>query len=379
MKTIGLIGGMSWESSAEYYRVINQDMKARLGGHRNARSVMVTVCFETIERLQHERPLGRARCADGRAPRSQLQAGGADFVVLCTNTMHRVAGAIEAAVDIPFLHIVDPTARALQRAGVTRVGLLGTRFTMEHAFYAGRLKERFAIETVVPDAADRAIVHDIIYDELCHGTVREASRAEYLRIISRVCRRAASSGALILAAREIGMLVRRARTSRCRCSDTAGACIAGFCRRPGAGLTRHPLLQRVRGRLAAPGVSRSRGRSRAGRARVELAAIAERGLGSMPKGARITRPVPASTAVPPPRCAGVRAQVARASNIDAAGARVVGLHRRRGRRLAGFGRELAQCFGLPHGQRRPGGLLSASRKTTPEVARRSNRRTRSCS
>lgn len=205
MKTIGLIGGMSWESSAEYYRLVNQGMKERLGGHRNARSVMVTVCFETIERLQHDGRWDELGTLMADAAR-QLQAGGADFVVLCTNTMHRVAPAIEAAVDIPFLHIVDPTARALQRAGITRVGLLGTRFTMEHDFYAGRMRERFAIETVVPDEADRAIVHAVIYDELCHGVVRDASRAEYLRIIAGL--QARGVGGVILGCTEIGMLVR---------------------------------------------------------------------------------------------------------------------------------------------------------------------------
>ena len=205
MKTIGLIGGMSWESSAEYYRLVNQGMKEHLGGHRNARSLMVTVCFETIERLQHDGRWDELGALMADAAR-QLQAGGADFVVLCTNTMHRVAPAIEAAVDIPFLHIVDPTARALQRAGITRVGLLGTRFTMEHDFYAGRMRERFAIETVVPDEADRAIVHAVIYDELCHGVVRDASRAEYLRIIAGL--RARGVGGVILGCTEIGMLVR---------------------------------------------------------------------------------------------------------------------------------------------------------------------------
>ena len=205
MKTIGLIGGMSWESSAEYYRLVNLGMKQRLGGHHNARSLMVTVSFEAIERLQHE---GRwdelGTCM--REAALQLQAGGADFVLLCTNTMHRVAGAIEGALDIPFIHIVDATARALQRAGIARVGLLGTRFTMEEAFYAGRMQERFGIETVVPEEADRAIVHRVIYDELCHGVVRAESRAEYRRIIDAL--QARGVGGVILGCTEIGMLVR---------------------------------------------------------------------------------------------------------------------------------------------------------------------------
>jgi len=205
VKTIGLIGGMSWESSAEYYRLVNLGMKERLGGHHNARSLMVTVSFETIERLQHEGrwdELGEHM----REAALQLQAGGADFVLLCTNTMHRVADAIEQALDIPFIHIVDATARALQDAGIGRVGLLGTRFTMEEAFYAGRMRERFGIEAVVPDAADRAIVHRVIYDELCHGVVREESRAEYRRIIGAL--QARGVGGVILGCTEIGMLVR---------------------------------------------------------------------------------------------------------------------------------------------------------------------------
>lgn len=140
MKTIGLIGGMSWESSAEYYRLINQGMKARLGGHRNARSIMATVCFEEIKELQHAQQwdeLGRRMQQAAR----QVEAGGADFVLLCTNTMHRVAPAIESVLKVPFIHIVDPTAQALRQAGIGRVGLLGTRFTMEQDFYRGRMRE----------------------------------------------------------------------------------------------------------------------------------------------------------------------------------------------------------------------------------------------
>jgi aspartate racemase len=204
MKTIGLIGGMSWESSAEYYRLVNQDMKHRLGGHCNARSLMVTVRFDEIERLQHA---GRwdELGARMREAALQLQAGGADFVLLCTNTMHRVAAAIEDALAIPFVHIVDPTGLALRRAGISRVGLLGTRFTMEEAFYVGRLKSRFGIEAVVPDAADRALVHRVIYDELCHGVVRDESRAAYLRVVAAL--QAQGVGGVILGCTEIGMLL----------------------------------------------------------------------------------------------------------------------------------------------------------------------------
>ncbi|NBD05572.1 aspartate/glutamate racemase family protein [Burkholderia thailandensis] len=200
MKTIGLIGGMSWESSAEYYRLINQHMKARLGGHRNARSVMATVCFDEIETLQHAGHWGEL----GRRMR-QAEAGGADFVVLCTNTMHKVAPAIEAALSVPFVHIVDPTARALRRAGVRRAGLLGTRFTMEEAFYRERMASLHGIDVIVPDERDRAVIHDVIYDELCHGVVRDASRDAYRRIIESL--EAAGAQGVILGCTEIALLI----------------------------------------------------------------------------------------------------------------------------------------------------------------------------
>jgi aspartate racemase len=204
MKTIGLIGGMSWESSAEYYRIVNQEMKERLGGHRNAQSVMVTVSFEEIRALQHEArwdELGERM----KSAALQVQAAGADFVVLCTNTMHRVAPAVEAALDIPLVHIVDPTAHALHEAGVTRVGLLGTAFTMEQDFYRGRMQERHGIEVVVPAAAERALVHHIIYDELCHGIVRDESRDAYRRIIEGL--RAEGVEGVILGCTEITLLI----------------------------------------------------------------------------------------------------------------------------------------------------------------------------
>jgi aspartate racemase len=204
MKTIGLIGGMSWESSAEYYRLINQQMKQRLGGHHNARSVMVTVSFDEIKALQHAQrweELGEHM----KQAALQVQAAGADFVLLCTNTMHRVAPALESALDVPFLHIVDPTAEALRDAHVGRVGLLGTAFTMEQDFYRGRMQDRHGIEVVVPEAAERALVHDIIYDELCHGIVRDASRVAYQRIIADL--QAQGVGGVILGCTEIALLI----------------------------------------------------------------------------------------------------------------------------------------------------------------------------
>ncbi|SOZ64409.1 putative racemase [Cupriavidus taiwanensis] len=204
MKTIGLIGGMSWESSAEYYRLINQDMKARLGGHHNAHSLMATVCFEEIKALQHAGQwdeLGRLMQQAAR----QVEAGGADFVLLCTNTMHRVAPAIEAALSVPFLHIVDPTAQALHQAGIRRAALLGTRFTMEQDFYRGRMRDVHGIDVIVPDLAGRERVHDIIYDELCHGIVRDDARADYQRIIAALAAQGAEG--VILGCTEITLLI----------------------------------------------------------------------------------------------------------------------------------------------------------------------------
>lgn len=204
MKTLGLIGGMSWESSAEYYRLINQGMKARLGGHRNARSIMATVCFEEIKELQHAQQwdeLGRRMQQAAR----QVEAGGADFVLLCTNTMHRVAPAVESVLKVPFIHIVDPTAQALRQAGIGRVGLLGTRFTMEQDFYRGRMRELHGIDVVVPDQADREVVHQVIYDELCHGIVRDNARANYQRIVASL--QAQGAGGVILGCTEIKMLI----------------------------------------------------------------------------------------------------------------------------------------------------------------------------
>lgn len=203
-KTIGLIGGMSWESSAEYYRVINQVSKERLGGHHNVRSLMLTVDFGEVEALQHQgewQILGAKMAAAAR----ELHAGGAGCIVLCTNTMHKLAASIEAAVQIPLLHIADPTGTAIRAGGHARVGLLGTRFTMEQDFYRRRLEEKFGLEVLVPDAADRGIVHRVIYDELCHGRVREESRREYQRIIDGFASREADS--VILGCTEITLLI----------------------------------------------------------------------------------------------------------------------------------------------------------------------------
>ncbi len=202
--TIGLIGGMSWESSAHYYRIINQEVRARLGGTHSACSLMMSVDFAEIEQLQHagdwagltDRMIDAAR---------RLERGGADFFLLCTNTMHRMADEVAASVAIPMLHIADPTAAAITAAGYGKVGLLGTAFTMEHAFYKGRLQERFGLEVLVPEAADRAVVHRIIYEELVLGDVRPASRAAYAEIMARLVEQGAQ--AIILGCTEIMLLV----------------------------------------------------------------------------------------------------------------------------------------------------------------------------
>ncbi|WP_334187292.1 aspartate/glutamate racemase family protein [Noviherbaspirillum sp.] len=205
MKTIGLIGGMSWESSAEYYRLINQRMKERQGGHNNARSLMVTVNFHEIEALQHDGQWDRLGAMMQDAAR-QLERGGADFIVLCTNTMHKVSPQIEAAVSIPFLHIADPTAAAIKKRGFRTIGLLGTRFTMEQDFYKGRLEEKHGLSVITPDEAGRALVHGVIYDELCHGKVLDASRQAYLAIIDELKHRGAE--AVILGCTEIALLIK---------------------------------------------------------------------------------------------------------------------------------------------------------------------------
>jgi len=204
---IGLIGGMSWESSAQYYRLINEAVRARLGGVASARTLMWSFDFAEIEALQHQGrwPELSRRLAD--AARA-LEAGGADFLVLCTNTMHREADTIEAAVHIPLLHIADPTAEAIKADGLSRVGLLGTAFTMEQDFYRGRLEKRHGLDVLVPEADDRKAVHDIIYSELVSGQVLEASRDVYRAVIARLVERGAQ--AIILGCTEIMLLMSQA-------------------------------------------------------------------------------------------------------------------------------------------------------------------------
>lgn len=204
MKIIGLLGGMSWESTIPYYRHINEAVKEYLGGLHSAKVILYSVDFHEVEQLQSAGDWVEAGRLLAQAARS-LESAGAGFLVLCTNTMHKVAPAIEGAVGIPLLHIADPTAEEIKRSGFSKVGLLGTRFTMEQAFYRDRLAGRHGIDVLVPEEADREALHRVIYDELCLGVVREASRNEYRRIISQLVQRGAQ--AVILGCTEISMLV----------------------------------------------------------------------------------------------------------------------------------------------------------------------------
>lgn len=205
VKTIGLIGGMSWESSAEYYRIINEAVHARLGGFHSAKSIMLSVDFADIEVLQMQGRWSEAADILVGAAKS-LEAGGADFIVLCTNTMHKSAAEIQSSIRIPFLHIADATAEKVKAAGISTVGLLGTRFTMEEDFYKSRLTQRFGMNVVIPNAPDRETVHRVIYDELVKGIVRKESRHRYLDIIDCLVKDGAQG--VILGCTEIGMLVR---------------------------------------------------------------------------------------------------------------------------------------------------------------------------
>lgn len=204
MQTIGLIGGMSWESTIPYYRQINEAIKERLGGLHSAKIILYSVNFQEIEQLQHQGKWDEAGkiLADTAL---LLQQAGADFLVLCTNTMHKVAPAIESTTQIPLLHIADPTAQAIKQAGYKRVALLGTRFTMEQDFYRGRLSHKHGIEVLVPGTEDRSQVHQIIYGELCLGILKESSRQTYREVIQRLASQGAE--AVILGCTEISLLI----------------------------------------------------------------------------------------------------------------------------------------------------------------------------
>lgn len=204
MKTIGLIGGMSWESSIEYYRIINETTKSKLSGLHSAKSLMYSVDFAEIEILQHQgRWAQAAQMLVGAA--KNLENGGADFIVLCTNTMHKVVDDIQAYVNIPFLHIADATAQLVKNSGIRRIGLLGTRFTMEEDFYKGRISQKYDLNVIIPNTQEREIVHRVIYDELVVGKIIQDSKEQYMDIIQQMVKQGAEG--IILGCTEIGMLI----------------------------------------------------------------------------------------------------------------------------------------------------------------------------
>ena len=209
MKTIGLLGGMSWESTALYYRQINELVKEKLGGLHSAKIAMFSVDFQEIEILQHKGEWD-ATCEILSKAAEQIQNAGADFLLICTNTMHKVAPQIEAAIDIPLLHIADATAERIKSQGIKNIGLLGTRFTMEQDFYAGRLRDAHGLNVILPSKEDRDIVHRVIYEELVLGMVRDESRLEYLRIMDAL--RAEGAEGVIEGCTEIVMLVQQEHT-----------------------------------------------------------------------------------------------------------------------------------------------------------------------
>jgi aspartate racemase len=209
MKTIGLLGGMSWESTLSYYKLINQGVNRELGGLHSAKICLNSVDFAEIEQLQH---LGEwQQTADILTAAAQsIEAAGADCLLICTNTMHKVAPQISAAITIPLIHIADATAQQLILDGVRRVGLLGTQFTMAEDFYKGRLRDKFDIEVIIPDEVEQQLVHKVIYTELCHGSIRPESRQQYVAIIEKLQQQGAQ--AVILGCTEIALLVQQQHT-----------------------------------------------------------------------------------------------------------------------------------------------------------------------
>lgn len=204
MKTIGMIGGMSWESTLSYYKAINEEVKNALGGLHSAKIILNSVNFHEIEVLQHQNDW-RAAAKILIDAAISVERGGADVLIICTNTMHKVFAEVEAAVSIPLLHIADATALALQNQNVSSVGLLGTRFTMEEDFYKGRLQHNFGIDVLIPDREERELIHRVIYDELCLGTINPVSREKYLETIKSLAKKGAN--AIILGCTEIALLV----------------------------------------------------------------------------------------------------------------------------------------------------------------------------
>lgn len=205
MKTIGLIGGMSWESSAEYYRIINQLIKTKLGELHSAKIIMYSVDFAEIEKYQSDGEWEKAGEILAHAAKS-LENGGADFIVLCTNTMHKVATDIEQAIKIPMLHIADATAEKIINQGIKKVGLLGTKYTMEQDFYKGRLIDKFGLEVIVPDKQEIAIINRVIFEELVLGVIKEESKQNYIKIMDKLIDEGAEG--IILGCTEIGLLIK---------------------------------------------------------------------------------------------------------------------------------------------------------------------------
>ncbi len=204
MKTIGLIGGMSWESSLEYYRIINEEVKKKLGGFHSGKIVMYSVEFAEIEKLQHEGNWDKATEFMIDAAQ-KVEKGGADFLLICTNTMHKMAEEVQQNINIPLLHMVDVVAEEIQAKGQKKVGLLGTRFTMEQDFYKGRLLEKHEIEAIIPPLDERKIIHGILYNELCMGEIKKASKDKFRTIINNLVARGAEG--IILGCTEIPLLI----------------------------------------------------------------------------------------------------------------------------------------------------------------------------
>ena len=210
MKKIGLLGGMSWESTVTYYQIINEETRRRLGGHHSAELCLYSVDFDPIERFQHAGNWPKTAEVLVRAAR-KIEMCGADFLLICTNTMHKVASEVTSHVRIPLLHIADATAEAIVSRGMTTVGLLGTKFTMEEDFYKGRLEGRYGLKVVVPGEPDRSLVHRVIYDELCLGRIEDTSREAYLKIIDTLFKKGAEG--IILGCTEIALLVTQEHTN----------------------------------------------------------------------------------------------------------------------------------------------------------------------
>ncbi len=209
MKTIGLLGGMSWESSQDYYRLLNQGIKQALGGLHSAKVILNSVDFDPIEKLQHQGDWqGTAEILKKAA--ISIEKAGADFLLICTNTMHKVAPEIEQAIQIPLVHIADATAELLVTNKIKKVGLIGTSFTMEQDFYKKRLEDNYGVQVIVPNKAEREVIHNVIYDELCLGKINNDSKSNYLTIIQSLAKQGAQ--AVILGCTEIGLLVTQADT-----------------------------------------------------------------------------------------------------------------------------------------------------------------------